>query len=340
MPTYHATGVTATLATCDLQPTLSKVIDWRMGRQQQTDATRVQQVFSGATKLYERPIGEHGGDKGIVRFIGVNADMALFMVEAGEGVGKCISPVEDDVEEMELDEKPEGASKLFSDDSPLTSLRATPTLTPTQQSLDSSSQKLAPAQPQLPLQLPLGFSSKLGKALHSMRSYFDSSPQAMVLDIEVSPKSFRSASKKGTGGASTGTDLKVEVFINGELADVAFVNARRSAVQLVRDKIRFCGTRLHRQIEKPWIYAPSDHDASVTDAKDAERRWNAISDSLVTEAEARGHDRLGDMPPSGEFLMALAALDLPKRMRNCHGIGIVDVVITAGKGRKYGPETA
>ena len=338
MPTYHATGVTARLGTCDLQASLSNVIDWRMGREQRADAARVQAVLSAARKLPERPIGEDGTEKGVVRFIGVNEDMALFMVETGENVGKRIQPTEHDFEEMKVDGKPEDAMMLFSDDSPLTSLGATPT--PTQLSFNTSPQKAAPAEQNLHVQTPPNIAHTLEDALRSTRSLFDSLAQALVLDVEVSHKSFLPPNPTLKSGASLGKDLKAEVFINGELADVHFVNARRSAVQHVRDKIRFSGMRVHRQTEVPWIYETTDTYPLIKDVKDAEHRWSSICASLVHEAEVRGRDRLGDLPPSAEFLMALATLDLPRRLKDRPGIGIIDVILTVGKGKKYGPDTS
>lgn len=89
---------------------------------------------------------------------------------------------------------------------------------------------------------------------------------------------------------------------------------------------------MHRQVEKPWIYAPRDDDKFEKEEREAQHRWTAVSSRYVDEAEMRGRNRLGDLPPSAEFLMALATLDLPARLRDASGLAIIDVVITAGKG--------
>lgn len=91
------------------------------------------------------------------------------------------------------------------------------------------------------------------------------------------------------------------------------------------------------QTEKPWVYSSEDSSAPE---KDAEQRWFAISKALENHARKRGTDRYGDLPPSAEFLGALAAIKLPDRLKAAPCIGVIDVVITAGKGQKYGPDTA
>lgn len=337
MPTYHATGITATLATCDLQASCSNVIDLRQGAEQRTDEARVLEVFANAKCLPERVIGEDGGDRGVVQFLGVNEDMALFMVEAGEDVSRITHPIDDENvdEKMDVDVRPDSDMMIYGEDSPLTSLGATPT--PTQQSFNGSPVKAAAAK-NIAVSAPAAHTLK--DILQSTRTILDSSLQALVLDIQLSEKSFLPPNNgKSTRGASLGKDLKVEVFINGELADVSFINARRSAASLAKqERVRFGGMRVHRQTEKPWVYVPSDKFAT-TDGSEVQSRWNSMRDSLLREAEARGRDKLGDLPPSAEFLLALSALDLPERWRGREGLGVVDVVVTAGKGRKYGPET-
>ena len=321
MPTYYATGVTATLATCDLQASLSNTFDWLQGAEQQTDAKRIQCHFSTARKLPERPVGEDGSEKGVVQFLGVDQDIPFYVVEAGDKVGGISSGLRLKGDTFKGPTRSLSGVPSFSDDSPLTSLGVTPT--PTPQSFNESPSKSAPAT-----------NDTLERALRSLPN--PSAQQALVLDVNVSHRSFLPASSKG--GASTGKDVKLEVFVNGQLADVSFVNARHSAVQLTKDKARFSGMRVHRQVEKPWVYAPADYDAG-DDFEDAGRRWADVSESLRREAEIRGRDVLGNTAPSAEFLSALAALPLPERLRGQQGIGVFDIVFTAGKGKKHGPET-
>ena len=105
MPTCYATGLTATLATCDLQASLSGILKLTQGAQQQADSKRVQAIFSGAKKLPERPIGEDGSERGVMQFIGVDADMPFYMVEAGRNVGTK----REDMSDIEIQDTPEEA---------------------------------------------------------------------------------------------------------------------------------------------------------------------------------------------------------------------------------------
>lgn len=60
----------------------------------------------------------------------------------------------------------------------------------------------------------------------------------------------------------------------------------------------------------------------------------------MSQARERGTDKYGDLQPSAEYLGALAAVPLPARVRNRPSTGFIDIIITAGKGQKYGPGTA
>ena len=101
-------------------------------------------------------------------------------------------------------------------------------------------------------------------------------------------------------------------------------------------KLQYMGTRIHRQIQKPWAYIPSElgTDAGI----DASGRWNAVSQALMQESDVRGRDMHGDTAPSTEYLIALSQIAMPDRIKYSKGMGIVDVVITAGKGLKYSAE--
>lgn len=159
-------------------------------------------------------------------------------------------------------------------------------------------------------------------------------PKALSLTLETSNKSFLN---DGRAKRSAGKELKMEVFLNGQLAGSSYVNRRGSAVEFVDNKVRFAGTRVHRQCEKPWTY-----DSTIAfiggSSSHAENTWSAVSRSLMAEANARGKDKWGGLPPSAEFLQALSGVLLPARLQGKHGVGIIDVVITAGVGKKYGPE--
>ncbi|KAI7173890.1 hypothetical protein KC316_g10495 [Hortaea werneckii] len=181
-------------------------------------------------------------------------------------------------------------------------------------------------------------------------------PQALCLTIETSNESFlpttdRSGRSSSDKKAKNDKALKVEIFVNGQLAGVSFVNRRGSAVEYSNNKVRFQGTRIHRQSEKPWIYTGSakmqvgqdgDYDTNdslfVEEASKGNERWTKINAALEEEASARGRNDAGEMPPSAEFLQALSGLKVPQSVAGNEGIGIIDVIVTVGTGKKYGPE--
>lgn len=75
-------------------------------------------------------------------------------------------------------------------------------------------------------------------------------------------------------------------------------------------------------------------------ANGARQQWGLTANGLVAHAQKSGTDKFGDLQPSSAYLGALAAVQLPERVKNKSSLGVVDVIITAGKGQKYGPETA
>ena len=115
-----------------------------------------------------------------------------------------------------------------------------------------------------------------------------------------------------------------------------YVAGRRLHGKIQSIELQYKGTRLHRQIEKPWAYMPSQINTGA--AQDAPGRWSNVSEALKRESAIHGSDKYGDVPPSGEYLMALSQLALPANISDCKGLGVVDVIITAGKGQKYGSE--
>lgn len=257
MPTYSAREVTARLTTCELKSAISSFTDLRMGGEQRKDAARIQKHLSKGEKLGERPIGPDGTDKGVVQFIGVHKNLPLLIVEASEKLKQSHLPAA--VTEAKETEQSNWDGVEGSSDSLLTSLGATPTPTQDASLLDpvlrseaatTTSEPTSDAKVEAAAQKKAKAASSLKQhtfehALQHADALSISDEQALVLDIQVDHKAFLPAHG---GSASLGKDLKIEVFVNGELADVSFINARRSAVQIIEGKIRFAGTRVHRQV--------------------------------------------------------------------------------------------
>jgi hypothetical protein len=107
----------------------------------------------------------------------------------------------------------------------------------------------------------------------------------------------------------------------------------------------FAGTRVDFLAERPWIIlrpglaADGTVRKGSTKTRSAEQRWAQICMALQDEARERGTNAEGGMPPTAEFLSALATMPMPEQVRDMQEaggkvFGTVDVVITAGEGRK------
>lgn len=163
-------------------------------------------------------------------------------------------------------------------------------------------------------------------------------PRALALHVQLSEKTFLSGLEK------IKTNLKIDVFFNGELASCVFIPVHdiRSGTKSLHQV--FAGTRVGYLAERPWIILSSSHMLSDESRfKDVtspvEERWLAIGHALQSEVQARGTNHHGSIPPSAEFLRALASLQMPQEVRDMQqpgyrSFGIIDVVISAGNGRK------
>lgn len=166
----------------------------------------------------------------------------------------------------------------------------------------------------------------------------DTRGEALVLHVQLSEKTFMS------GLDRLKTNIKIDVFFNGELASCVFIPLHdiRSGTKSCHQV--FAGTRVDYLAERPWVIFPTtvlSKDASncgkVT--LPAEVRWQAICRALRCEAQERGTDVGGTMPPSAEFLKALSYIQMPQELRDlhrpsCRSFGVIDVVISAGDGKK------
>lgn len=341
MPTYKAVGVTASLSLANLQASLSTVVDLKQGKQQQLDAQRIQNVFAQSRKLGERPIGADGGDHGVMQFLGPQKDLPFFMAEAGESVTSH-DPLDSATFKEETESTRLPSLIKTETDSSLTSLEVTPSEGTPQPNAGGSAGHVFDVA-SLAVQTPQRASDdETFDTFTAARGFLDQPaiPEALRLSISIDHKTF--LPKKGRGKA-TGSDLKIEVFLNGQLSGVKLLNRRGSAVELVDNKLQLFGTRIHRQMEKPWVYGSSSSDEFLqTDSARyaaAAQRWYGINAEIQRDVVGRGLNRLGDRPPSADFLDALCKIDMPDRLKNMAMFGVIDIVITAGKGKKHGPET-
>lgn len=164
-------------------------------------------------------------------------------------------------------------------------------------------------------------------------------PLALSLHVKLSDKSFRSGF-----GSENKAHLKVDVFFNGHLSSCTLIPTHdiRSGTKSMHQV--YAGYRTDFLAERPWVLLPPGVGADGMPQKkgnliSARERWNDISASLLEEASHRGTASDGDIPPTAAFLIALSAMSMPQQVGKMHdrdgrSFGVIDVVITAGEGRK------
>ena len=351
MPTYGAVGITAKLSVANLADTLSSSIHLKQGPEAKETMKRIKNVFEAGRDIPERPIGADGNEKGVLQFIGDQEDIPFFMVEAGENIRSPESTAATSNTIAWEGKQPSTASAAaYPATSNLnellgTSLEASPSSGAIpKRVLQASVVESTNAIPEEPLmQAPATVALPIFQPRHdSTRGETNvdqplSDALALMLTVETSLKSHLVEEFKKRGEPAI-PELKIEVFLNGDLVDVAFINPRRPSATIgTGNKVQFFGTRIHRQVEKPWVYQTSN---SITaEKKDTGQRWKAISASLQEEAIARGVDKYGFPPLSSQYLHALSKISMPDRIKKITSFGTIDVVIVTGRGRKYGPDS-
>jgi hypothetical protein len=173
-------------------------------------------------------------------------------------------------------------------------------------------------------------------------SYLDAAsqrkPKALALHVSLSDKTYIS------GLYHQKTSLKIDVFFNGILSacwSMPSYDVRSGMKGYYRV---FAGTRIDFLAERPWIVLPPGLTADGSAGKNntqpsVEQRWQHLCHALQAEARERGTDEEGNVPPTAEFLRALATMQMPEQVRGMQKpggktFGVIDVVITAGEGRK------
>jgi hypothetical protein len=163
---------------------------------------------------------------------------------------------------------------------------------------------------------------------------------ALSLHVKLSEKTFISGLD-----TSNKLHLKIEVFFNGNLSSCLFVPDHDIRSGAKKYHQVFAGYRIDYLAERPWvILAPqktAEHASDAADILPVEKRWDEICRALGREAEERGMDKNGNISPTAEFLKALAIMQMPTEVQamqesGTKTFGVIDVVITAGDGRKVG----
>lgn len=240
MPRYHSLGIAATLTVSDLDQTLSNEIDFRMGALHQENAKRIQSQLSDGRALKERPIGPNNPEVGVLQFLGRDQDMVFMLVEAS-------------------DKKPEDQGAVVDRD--LASTNVEPTSLASQSDITPS--RLVPPEYSTSRKKSKVSGSRRKKTkkgtTHDQTAATAAEPSTtrkqpnnptddlsnqLALCITVDLTKFYQKEKKDMPLLS-GKDLKLEIFINGELVEVGYSSSRPYKRA---DVIQFSGTRFHRQV--------------------------------------------------------------------------------------------
>jgi hypothetical protein len=254
MPTYNSLGISATLVVTDLEQTLSDEINMRMGANHQKDAKRIQSRLSNGRTLLEQPVGLRNSKVGVLQFVGEDEDMVLFLVKANDSqdngessvvdsdVGQGDRPASTNVEPAPTNdttpsrwahvqdatgrERTRNRTKSPDDGNCRSRRRKQST------EITTHDQVATPAAEAIPTQA-------------QRRSLTNDGKLALCLKVDCT-KFYQK--EKNDVPLLNGKDLKLEVFINGELVEVSFESSRPYKRA---DVIQFSGTRFHRQVSSP-----------------------------------------------------------------------------------------
>jgi hypothetical protein len=271
MPTYHSLGISASLLVTDLDQTLSNEILLRMGKGLQQDTKRIQDLLSKGRALREQPTGSKSSKVGLFQFLGQDEDMVLLVVEASDGQrqrqGDEYGAVKDG--DAVQGECPEDANAVPDSKGDTTPPRPTPMQNvagskkgkrvASSQRNDLSGgkrRKKSTAASTTPLNQITASIAQPSNTLRRPRSQVNQHDAPLALSLNIDCSKFYEKDKADVP-LLDGKDLKVEVFVNGQLADVTYESSRpykRSAL------IQYSGTRFHRQVSRLVRFPILSHD--------------------------------------------------------------------------------
>lgn len=140
--------------------------------------------------------------------------------------------------------------------------------------------------------------------------------------------------------------IKTEVYINGELSNCGYYGLHQRTEKGMKPQ-RHSGLRTGRVSELPWVLMTRDaiDERQLEGAKgNGSKRWSDIAAALQLEADNCGRDSSGRRSPTGACLSILASMAMPNTIRtltrrDSPSFGIIDVIVSRGKGAKNAPET-
>ena len=180
--------------------------------------------------------------------------------------------------------------------------------------------------------------------------------QALSINIFLSLRTFSYGDLEGRHKTSR-NDIKIDAYLNGQLLEsrcVTYSQYRASGARALKARVvRTTGHRLGRLIEKPLVFRPSmsaKGKASLPEVqpdlacpRSLVEIWRLVSNALLGEANSYGLTKSGDAPVISEYLRSLAEHPIPSAIEGEYStglaVGIIDVVIIHGKGRKDDPNS-
>ncbi|KAJ9668316.1 hypothetical protein H2201_001364 [Coniosporium apollinis] len=363
MPKYFAANTEVRLSVASLADTTTVDPELRKSSTATGNAETADGLLKAGKRLYEQPVVA-SEDGGLLGFLGEHQDIPFFMVHAsvdilepaptrsfhcGDNGGRL------ELRSLEEPSGPQLRSPLST--SSLTDLPSTPCLPEEEDWLESqlnATQSTKGKQQRMessPTRAATTRSAASHRNFASKTTNAELGLQALSVQVKLSSKSFpRSLDERNVA-----QDVKIDVLFNGDLIASTFVPARYKSESKHFTELhqQFSGKKTHNLLERVLVLVPlgQNADGSLRSLKrgkaasaGAAERWHQISTILEEEADKQGFNQYGDRSPVGEYLASLAALPMPEGVQGLQKpggpkFGVIDVILTAGKGKKYGPST-
>ncbi|KAF2839262.1 hypothetical protein M501DRAFT_1016343 [Patellaria atrata CBS 101060] len=364
MPTYSPLSTSVRLSVADLNSSTVAEPEVRKNPAAGRNVEISESQLRNGRRLFEKPIPFEGGEDTNLNFIGKDKDIPFYLVHAGtelvranetaphahttrrvsqrQSILRSESVVSQDSSSLVI---PTGELETTGDGDGATDSRAA-RVTKRHQTLsrpplaDSATRNVSPNR-SLPNLL------QTLRLQHNLPSEF-LQPQALAIQVALSGKTFIENFRDPKNAPQ---DLRIDVLFNGELVNCTFLTRRdrpRFNATTITPLI-FAGTRIGYIVEHAWVIVPpAQHpDGSLRNSKRTSKsgvsapteRWMEISKAIAEEAEANGYDMYGDRSPIGDYLRSLADIPPPEAIKNMREpgarFGVIDVIISAGEGRKY-----
>lgn len=255
MPTYNSLGISASLLVGELDPTLSDEIVFRMGTSLQQDTKRIQDRLSNGRALREQPAGSKNSKVGVFQFLGEDEDMVLLAVVASDGRGNGDGIVKsNDFVQGERPEKTNAVPTPTNDASPT---RPTPMQNSTSRrrsKRSASSQhndqngvkrrKESTESNAIPSAQIAAPTAEPSETRTQPKNESNHPTDELALCLTVDCANFHQKDKQDVP-LLIGKDMKIEVFINGQLSEVDYQSSRSYKRS---EETQYSGTRFHRQV--------------------------------------------------------------------------------------------